>query len=714
VLWVKQNRLTKAISRYVNILLIIGLISYTQLAYAATNKSNRTLTETATLINSYLWSEKQQLNPIIKKMQAEGIDKSEIPIEIREKIPTELDAKDLEELFIALLAPFYVDESKNIQLESIVKSLKEFDQTITDQDANDFLNALLFNITNLFDDEDQLLQVLRNEEVNNIYELALAKTLAQNLKVSIAFRSHQLTAEDLTVLFNLINKPDSQRIVLGTVFLTVLRLKLVENGSANNKLSVGNSVTNILLNQMVIWDKEGAKFSKDKMTLFVGNRGLSIIDYLDGKLVFKLSNSTHTVKSISTTYSKLTLELGSKFQVKYKIKPDNTTNKRVDFKSSNPSVVSATKDGLLIANKNGTAKITITSAENARIQATFDVVVITPVQDIRFNKKNIVLDIGKTFKLIPTIQPFSASNKEITWKSSNTNVATVKNGLIVGKIEGKTEITATTKDGSHQAKAFVTVRKLQVIAVQKLKFRSKQVSLEPGAKLKLNVSISPANATNKKIRWSSNNQSIVKVNQDGLITAISSGTASIRAASVDGNHETELSVIVKSKPKYRLLLSETRVVLSVSQTKLIKASILPADKNRQDLIWSSSNRNVASINKNGLIKAINPGKATIYIKSKDNSLEREVTVIVKKTNQTTRLSVNRTKLTLARNNTYKLIAKVLPENGLNKEVVWKSSNPQIAVVLRTGEVIGRNKGKAIVYCKTQDGKHQARVIVTVK
>lgn len=709
-----EIRLNKWVVRCVHLFLMICLLVSTQVAYGSSNPDSRTLTETSGLINSFLWSEKQQIIPVIERIQTEGIQLSDIPSDVRGKIPSSLDGRDLQAFFIALLTPFYTDSAKEIAASSVVSTLQIFDQSITEKDTSDFINSFLTNLLNQFGNDDALLHVLRTENLNYIYEQAMAITLTQNLKVSLAFRNRSLTASDLTQIFNLINEFDFHRKALGTVFLAMLRLKLVENTSSKNNLSVGNAITNVFLNRIVNWDADGAKLSKSKIENLVGNRGSTLLDYLDRKLVFKVSAPTIKVNAITVLNSKWTIKKGSIATISYIVKPTNATNKKIAFKSSNPSVVSVSTNGQIVARKNGQAVILITSVSNPSIKSAIYVTVVTPVEGIDIPVRKITIDKGQAYKLIPSIKPATASNKGITWTSSNIKIATVRNGTVLGKANGKTVISATTNDGLYKAAVLVTVRKSKAIAVKTVELSEKKVSLYPGEKTKIAVKIAPNNATNKKVVWYSSNSSVLRVDQKGVLTAKSPGSAIVRATSIDGNHKSELTVIVKSRANKKLILSETKVVLYVSQTKTLKVTILPTSKNRQEFIWSSSNVKVASISQNGLIRAKKPGQTTIYVKSKDGTLQSKAQIIVKEDTHVISLKVNRTELKLERNKVIKLVATVLPKNATDRAVTWESSNPRIAVVLKTGEVIGRSKGKAVIWVRTKDGKHQVKVSVTVK
>jgi uncharacterized protein YjdB len=128
---------------------------------------------------------------------------------------------------------------------------------------------------------------------------------------------------------------------------------------------------------------------------------------------------------------------------------------------------------------------------------------------------------------------------KVKWKSSKTSVATVKNGKVTAKKAGKTVITASINGRS--AKCTVTVK----IPVKKVKFSKKSLTIKKGKTKKLKVTVSPSNATDKKVTWKSSDTSIVSVSSKGKIKAKKKGTAYIYATSKDSGKKAKIKIKVK-------------------------------------------------------------------------------------------------------------------------------------------------------------------------
>ena len=156
-----------------------------------------------------------------------------------------------------------------------------------------------------------------------------------------------------------------------------------------------------------------------------------------------------------------------------------------------------------------------------------------PVLSVKLDVENLELNTGKSATLTPIFTPSNAANKNVSWNSSNTSVATVTNGTVNALTAGTSDIRVTTEDGSKQYVCKLTVVNTGT-AVTGISLNKATVSLLENNSEQLVATIEPSNASNKNIIWSSSDTSIAKVNNSGLVSAIKKGTASISAISVNG------------------------------------------------------------------------------------------------------------------------------------------------------------------------------------
>ncbi len=168
------------------------------------------------------------------------------------------------------------------------------------------------------------------------------------------------------------------------------------------------------------------------------------------------------------------------------------------------------------------------------------------VTGVSLNKTSVTLTEGETMTLTATVSPTNATNKAVSWSSSNTSVATVDStGKVTAKAEGTATITVKTSDGSKKATCAVTV-KAKSVAVTGIGINKAKVYLEAGKSETLTATVSPSNATNKSVTWSSNNTGVATVDSNGKVTAKSRGVATITAKTNDGSKAVNATIYVYS------------------------------------------------------------------------------------------------------------------------------------------------------------------------
>lgn len=173
----------------------------------------------------------------------------------------------------------------------------------------------------------------------------------------------------------------------------------------------------------------------------------------------------------------------------------------------------------------------------------------TSVSAIEVAPKSAALAVGQTQQLTTTISPSNATNKNVTWSSSNSNVAAVDaNGKVTAKAEGTANITAKTEDGNKTAVSTVTV--VQSIPVSEVQVTPSRKTMNAGETLQLTATVLPENASNKNIIWRNGDTKIATVDVNGKVTAVSPGWTIIYADSAEGKKEGIFVVNVNSLSKF--------------------------------------------------------------------------------------------------------------------------------------------------------------------
>ena len=163
---------------------------------------------------------------------------------------------------------------------------------------------------------------------------------------------------------------------------------------------------------------------------------------------------------------------------------------------------------------------------------------VVAVTGISLNQSSVSLEVGGTVSLTATVSPSNATDKSVTWSSSNTGVATVAGGVVTAVAEGTASVTAAA--GGKSAQCEVKVER-KVVAVTGVSLNKTTLTLSPGASFQLEATVSPSNADDKTVKWTSSDDSKVTV-ENGLVKAVSPGSATVTATAGGKSSECKVTV----------------------------------------------------------------------------------------------------------------------------------------------------------------------------
>ena len=324
------------------------------------------------------------------------------------------------------------------------------------------------------------------------------------------------------------------------------------------------------------------------------------------------------VTSVTLNKTELSLNKGQSETLTATVKPDNATDKSVTWSSSNNEVATVDSNGKVTAVAGGNATITAKAGEQ---QATCAVAVNVPLESISLNKTELALNKGQSESLTATVKPDDATDKTVTWSSSNTGVTTVdSNGKVTAVGGGNATITA--KAGDKQATCAVTV----TVPVESITLDKTNVTLEEGESITLSATITPEDATDKSITWSSSANSIATVDQSGKVTAIKEGTATISAKVGGKQASCEITVNKKVIQVTSITLDKEELTVFVGNQATLTATVKPDDATDKTITWTSSNTSAATV-ENGVIKGVGTGRTTITVTAGNQSATCSVLVV---------------------------------------------------------------------------------------
>ncbi len=289
---------------------------------------------------------------------------------------------------------------------------------------------------------------------------------------------------------------------------------------------------------------------------------------------------------------------------------------------------------------------------------------------VTLDKTKMSIENGKTGTLTATVSPSDSTNKSVTWSSNNSSVAVVSNtGVVTAKSVGTATITAKTVDGGKTAVCTVTVEPA-VVAVTGVKLNKNELSLDVGKSEKLYATVSPSNASEKTIEWSSQYTNIATVDSNGKVTAVSTGTTWIYAKAKSSNigyaDKCKVTVTMTNIPPSGITLSKADTTIDVGKTETLKATILPSNSTNKSVGWSSDNTSVATVSTVGTVTTKAPGVAIITVKTKEGGFTASCKVTV--VQPVTGVELNKSSSRLAVGNSEELTATITPANATNKAV----------------------------------------------
>ena len=296
----------------------------------------------------------------------------------------------------------------------------------------------------------------------------------------------------------------------------------------------------------------------------------------------------------------------------------------------------------------------------------------------------------------------------LSWVSSADAIATVADGKITALKEGEATITVTIV-GHEEAKATISVKVLP-IKVSEVKVTGDKVVFV-GNKLQLSAEVTPANAKDKSVTWSSSDTSLATVDANGLVTALKEGNVEITAAANDGSEVVgKLAIEVKKEAVTGIEVAGT-ATMEKGATQTLQVSIAPDAATYKDYTFASSDEAVLTVSAEGVVTAVAAGTATVTVTSVDNAAVKdtlEITVVVSVASITISNAA-----TMNVGDAADLACTVAPEDATNKEVEWSSSDATVLEVA-DGKVKALKAGTAKLVATAKDGSEvKAELEVTV-
>ncbi len=406
-------------------------------------------------------------------------------------------------------------------------------------------------------------------------------------------------------------------------------------------------------------------------------------------------SKTVPVTGIGLSKDSVTIVEGGSAVVRATVFPSDATDRSVIWSTSD-SKVATVSSGTIFGVSPGTATVTAMTVDGGfrkecKVTVEDSEIHVTSVE---LDRGSATIKTGGTVALKASVLPSNATNRTLSWSSSDPSVAKVSGGVVTGISEGKAIITVTAQDGGFSDSCEVTVQRVAVTAVR---LSEEEASVGVGYELVLGVEVFPADADDKRVSWSSSDPGVATVS-DGIVSAVSTGSAIITATSYDGGFTDSCAVTVVKNAVHvtGIYLDRSSLTLTAGEKAVLKATITPSDADNKTVIWKSRNPSVASIRSDGTVEGISPGVTVITASSADGNLSDSCSVeVVAKDVPAEGISLDKSAAYLTAGDSLRLAADVTPADSTD-QVSWSSSDPAVAKVSSEGIVTALSAGEAII------------------
>ena len=414
------------------------------------------------------------------------------------------------------------------------------------------------------------------------------------------------------------------------------------------------------------------------------------------------------------------------------------------YTSSNEDIITVDSDGVIHSVSEGEAEVTVKSKYSSKKNKVKVYVEGDSIFSVKFGVDKISMDLGEKLELKPVVNNNPDFRADLVWKADNSRIVSIdSSGKLVGKTPGTTFVNVTVRGTkiSTRLKVTVTNEKYEesddsnttsnatevvsdnagnkeeeevintYVGVIDVDISLAKTDLNVGDIIKANYVISPSNATNQNVTWASSNESVASVDAIGTIRALKPGTADISVVTKDGNKTTFVTVNV-TQPYTGvpvITLNKNYTVIKSWHNEYLDAQVMPVGT---DLVWTSNNPSVATVDKNGRVFGWKEGEAAITVSTKDGKTQSICNIRVANSDvKVEGITINKSSIELGLGGSFQLTSTITPKDATNQSINYVSSDPSIASVDQKGNIKALKVGTVTINANGGNGK---TAVCTVK
>ncbi len=339
------------------------------------------------------------------------------------------------------------------------------------------------------------------------------------------------------------------------------------------------------------------------------------------------------IKSIKIDAGSRKVAAGSVLQLTAACSPDNASIPKVKWESKNQAIAKVDENGLVTGLKKGTVTITATAADGSRVAASVSLNVTQPVSSVSIAQTEIPVVVGRSVTVRATVQPSNASDRSVSWSTSDERIATVSgSGQVTGRKAGECMLICASKSNPEVTTSVKVVVSQLVTKIENTNQKA-ELTLKTGESLQTRWNVLPDDATNKGLTFKSNAPKVVTVDAaTGMVRAVGRGTATIVATAMDSGRKQGSVKITVIQPVTGVSMQRNLYYIQRGLSGTVRAVIAPKNANNQKVYWSSADERIATIRSNGTstgsVYGVYYGYTTITACTEDGGFTATATVRV--------------------------------------------------------------------------------------
>lgn len=402
------------------------------------------------------------------------------------------------------------------------------------------------------------------------------------------------------------------------------------------------------------------------------------------------------------------------YQLSVKVQPQSVKNKKVTLSVDNDAVAKVAGN-TLTGKAPGETVLTIASAQDPAAAIRYRVVVIQPITRITLTASAKSVAAGGTITLTPTFTPENATRKLVTWSTPTDKLLSVDgNGVVTGISKGNGRVTATAADGSN-VRVSININVTQ--GAQEIKLDKPELTVDVKKTAMLKATVLPAAANNKKVIWSSSDESIATVNNAGRVTGVAIGQCEIICTSQDNGEVQARAAVQVQQPVTKIAFGPAPAVYA-GETAQLSWTIEPDSATNKALKLTSSSPKILTVTDDGVVTGVTGGVANVNAITADGSKRRAQMKLTVMQHLTSAKFLRHTAY-IDLGTTSSAGVVVEPKKFTNHRMSWEVADPSIAAISQNPkdplkvDIRGLSNGDTTITGTSEDGGFQTTLQVKV-